>query len=88
MLEVRDARVSMYTGERERERRQSCIQSYTVLGILYRLREAGRAKRRLVGEEAYRETVLGRAGYREREIEESSREGIDKGFGQWIRERY
>ena len=48
-----------------------------MLGILYGLREAGRAKRRLGGEEAYRETVLGRAGYREREIEESSREGID-----------
>ena len=32
--------------------------------------------------------MLGRAGYREREIEESSREGVNKGFGQWIGERY
>ena len=32
--------------------------------------------------------MLGRAGYREREIEESSREGVNKGFRQWIRERY
>ena len=77
--------------EKERERRQSCVWRYTVLGILCGLREAGRAKRQLRGEEACRETVLGRAGYRESSREsssESSRESIDKGFGQWIRERY
>ena len=32
--------------------------------------------------------MLGRAGYSERAIEESSRESKDKGFGQWIGERY
>jgi hypothetical protein len=29
-----------------------------VIGVVYRLREAGRAKAQLEGEEAYRETVL------------------------------
>jgi hypothetical protein len=58
--------------EKERERRQSCVWMYTVLGILCGLREAGRAKRQLRGEEACRETVLGRAGYRESSRESSS----------------
>ena len=73
--------------EKEREASKSCVWSYTVVAILYGLREAAWAKKKLEGEEVYRETVLGQAGYREEE-EEDSRENRDRGFGQWIGERY
>jgi hypothetical protein len=53
-----------------------------VIGIVYGLREAGRAKAQLEGEEAYREIVLGQAGYIDREggSSESSRRESDREF--------
>jgi hypothetical protein len=57
---------------------------------VYRLRDAGRAKAQLGGEEVYRETVLGQAGYIDRGggSSESSKRESDREFGQWIGERY
>jgi hypothetical protein len=60
-----------------------------VMGVVYRLREARRAKAQLEGEEAYRETVLGQAGYIDRGAgsSKSSRRESDREFGRWIGER-
>jgi hypothetical protein len=60
------------------------------MGVVYRLREAGRAKAQLEGERVYKETVLGQAGYIDRggSSSESSRRESDREFRQWIGERY
>jgi hypothetical protein len=54
------------------------------MGVVYGLREAGRAKVQLEGERAYRETVLGQAGYVDRggSSSESSRRESDREFRQ------
>jgi hypothetical protein len=53
-----------------------------VIGVVYRLREARRAKAQLRGEEAYRETVLGQAEYIDRggDSSKSSRRESDRRF--------
>jgi hypothetical protein len=53
-----------------------------VIGVVYGLREARRAKAQLEEEGAYRETVLGQAGYIDRESSsrESSRRESDREF--------
>jgi hypothetical protein len=55
-----------------------------VIGVVYRLREAGRAKAQLEGERVYRETVLEQAGYIDRggSSSESSRRESDREFRQ------
>jgi hypothetical protein len=53
-----------------------------VIGVVYRLQEARRAKAQLEGERAYREIVLGQAGYVDRGggSSESSRRESDREF--------
>jgi hypothetical protein len=66
-----------------------CMWGQVVMGVVYGLREAGRAKAQLGGKEAYRETVLGQAGYIDRggDSSESSRRESNRRFGKWLGER-
>jgi hypothetical protein len=60
------------------------------MGVVYGLREAGRAKAQLEGEGAYRETVLGQIEYIDRGggSSKSSRRESDREFRRWLGERY
>jgi hypothetical protein len=75
--------------QREQAGQGRCMWGQVVMGVVYGLREAGRAKAQLGGEEAYRETVLGQAGYIDRggDSSESSRRESDRRFGRWLGER-
>jgi hypothetical protein len=57
---------------------------------VYGLRKARRAKVQLGGKEAYRETVLGQAGYIDRggNSSKSSRRESNRRFRKWLGKRY